>query len=79
MQHGIKAFWVFDGAPPDMKMKLLEKRKENRERAEEAKEEACEEGDEFKAMQMQQRTIKVTKPMVEDAKKLIQTMGMPVI
>jgi flap endonuclease-1 len=48
MQHGIKAVWVFDGKPPDMKLKLLEKRKENRDKAEEAKEEACEEGDAFR-------------------------------
>jgi hypothetical protein len=35
-----------------MKLKLLEKRKENREKAEEEKEIACEDGDEFKMMQM---------------------------
>jgi flap endonuclease-1 len=42
MQHGIKAIWVFDGAPPELKQKLLDKRKENRERAEEAKDMAAE-------------------------------------
>ena len=53
IEYGIKAIWVFDGTPPKLKMKTLEKRKEIREKAEEAKEEACEEGDEFKMMKMQ--------------------------
>ncbi|CDW80315.1 flap endonuclease 1 [Stylonychia lemnae] len=78
-QHGIKAVWVFDGKPPDLKFKTLEKRKENREKAEDQKDEAEEDGDEFKMQKMAQRTVKVTKPMVEDAKKLIQSMGFPVI
>ena len=30
-------------------------------------------------MKMSQRTIKVTRPMVEDAKKLVKAMGMPVV
>lgn len=30
-------------------------------------------------MKMSQRTVKVTKPMVEDAKKLVKAMGMPVV
>lgn len=62
-----------------MKSKTLEKRKETRDKAEDAKEEANEDGDEFKLMKMSQRTIKVTRPMVEDAKKLVKAMGMPVV
>jgi flap endonuclease-1 len=52
MQHGVKAVWVFDGTPPEMKQKLLDKRKEIREKAGEAKEMAGEEGDEVKMLQM---------------------------
>ena len=48
MQHGIKAIWVFDGKPADMKLKLFDKINENREKAEKAKEEACEDGNAFK-------------------------------
>lgn len=62
-----------------MKMRTLEKRKENREKAEDAKEEANEDGDEFKVMKMAQRTVRVTKAMNEDAKRLIKAMGMPVV
>lgn len=39
---------MFDGKPPDLKFKTLEKRKENREKAEEEKGEAMEDGDEYK-------------------------------
>jgi len=28
MENGIKPIWVFDGKPPDMKAKELDKRKE---------------------------------------------------
>jgi flap endonuclease-1 len=79
VQHGIKPIWVFDGKPPELKLKTLEKRKESRDKAEEAKEEAQEDGDEYKLMKMSQRTVKVTRPMIEDAKKLVKTMGMPVV
>ena len=78
-QHGIKAIWVFDGKPPDLKSKVLEKRKENRDKAEDEKEEAMEDGDAFKMAKMAQRTVKVTRSMVDDAKKLIKAMGFPVI
>jgi flap endonuclease-1 len=35
MENGIKPIWVFDGKPPEMKSKELEKRKEAKEKAEE--------------------------------------------
>jgi hypothetical protein len=35
------------------------------------KDEAAEDGDEYKMQKMAQRAVKVTKSMVEDAKKLI--------
>lgn len=71
--------WVFDGKPPDLKSRTLEKRKENRDKAEEEKGEAFEDGDEFKMQKMAQRTVKVSKNMVEDAKRLIKSMGFPII
>lgn len=36
-ENGIKAIWVFDGAPPSMKFGTLEKRKEMKEKSEELK------------------------------------------
>ena len=51
-QNGIKAIWVFDGAPPDLKSRTLDKRKEQKEKAESLKEAAEEEGDEQTAKKM---------------------------
>jgi flap endonuclease-1 len=52
IQNGIKPLWVFDGTPPELKMKTLEKRKEIREKAEDDKKQAEEEGDEYKMLKM---------------------------
>ena len=35
LENGIKPIWVFDGKPPDMKSKELDKRTEMKEKAEE--------------------------------------------
>jgi flap endonuclease-1 len=79
MEAGVKPIWVFDGKPPELKAKELDKRKELKQKAEESKEQAIEEGDFEKAKQMAGRSIKITKEMMEDAKNLIRIMGCPVI
>lgn len=79
MEAGIKPIWIFDGKPPELKSKELDKRKEMKQKAEESKEKAIEEGDFEKAKQMAGRSIKITKEMMEDAKNLIRIMGCPVI
>jgi flap endonuclease-1 len=79
MENGVKPVWVFDGKPPDMKIKLLENRKENKEKAVEDKEVALEEGDFDAAKKMAGRSVKVTWEMMRDAKKLLRYMGVPVI
>jgi len=45
MENGVKPVWVFDGKPPDLKNKELEKRKALKAAAEEQKEAAIAEGD----------------------------------
>lgn len=79
MENGVKPIWVFDGKPPELKAKELDKRKELKQAAEEAKEAAIEAGDFEKAKQMAGRSIKITSEMIEDAKKLVKLMGAPVI
>ena len=79
MEAGVKPIWIFDGKPPDLKSTLLDKRKEGKQKAEEEKKEAIENGDFEKAKQMAGRSIKITSEMMEDAKKLIKLMGMPII
>ena len=79
MEAGIKPVWVFDGKPPELKSKELEKRKEQKIAAEAEKEKAIEEGDFEKAKAMAGRSIKITPEMTADAKKLVKLMGCPVI
>jgi flap endonuclease-1 len=79
MENGIKPIWVFDGKPPELKDHVLDQRKELKANAEEIKEKAIEAGDLETAKKMMGRSIKVTQEMMNDAKKLIQLMGIPVI
>ena len=79
MEAGVKPIWVFDGKPPDLKAKELDKRKELKQNAEEEKEKAIESGDWEKAKQMAGRSIKITPEMMADAKKLVRMMGCPVV
>lgn len=62
-----------------MKEKELEKRKEAKDAAEEEKKKAEENGDFERAKVMAGRAIRVTDEMMEDAKKLIRLMGVPVV
>ena len=79
MESGIKPVWVFDGKPPELKSHVLDQRKEHKEKAEEEKKEALESGDLETAKRMAGRSIKITKEMMEDAKKLLRLLGTPVI
>ena len=79
MENGIKPIWVFDGKPPELKCKELDKRKEMKEKAEEAKEEAMAAGDMETAMKMAGRSIKITAEMTADAKLLCKLLGAPMI
>ena len=79
LENGIKPIWVFDGKPPEMKSKELDKRKEQKEQAEEERKKAEEAGDFARAKQMAGRSIHVSPEMMEDAKKLVKLMGVPVV
>eukprot|EP01084_Bolivina_argentea_P290134 498319_1 len=61
LENGIKPVYVFDGKPPDFKQDELRKRREKREKAEAELKDAEENGDTEKVIQMQKRTVKVTK------------------
>ena len=79
LENGIKPIWVFDGKPPDLKSKVLEQRKETKEKATVEKKNRIEEGDLEGAKRMAGRAVKVTWDMMRDAKKLLRLMGCPVI
>ncbi len=77
MAEGIKPVYVFDGRPPDLKMRTIEERMEIRRRAREEWEKARELGDEELARMKAQQASYLTKEMVSDAKKLLDLMGVP--
>jgi flap endonuclease-1 len=70
---------VFDGKPPDLKNKVLEQRKSDKDKAIEEKKDAIETGDLETAKRMAGRAVKITRDMMKDAKKLLRLMGTPVI
>jgi flap endonuclease-1 len=79
LENGIKPIWVFDGKPPSLKSGELEERKEKKQKAQEEYEKAMEEGDAAGAAKAAQRTVRVTKEMADDAKRLLDLCGIPQI
>ncbi len=76
---GMKVVFIFDGKPPEEKEKEILRRKTVKKEAEIAYEEALERGDMELAQRYAQRTARLTSPMIEDAKRLLNLMGVPVI
>jgi len=79
IDSGMKVVFIFDGKPPEEKQKEILRRKTVKKEAEVAYEEALERGDMELAQRYAQRTARLTSPMIEDAKRLLNLMGVPVI
>ncbi|CAF3869874.1 unnamed protein product, partial [Rotaria magnacalcarata] len=79
VEHGIKPVYVFDGKPPQMKSKELEKRLERRTEAEAEMSKAAEAGDEEAFDKFARRTVKVTREHNEECKRLLKLMGIPYV
>ncbi len=77
MEHGIKPAYVFDGKPPEIKAKEIERRKKIKEDASKKYEEAIRRGDLEAARRYAMMAAKLTDEMVADAKKLLDAMGIP--
>lgn len=79
MSYGIKLIFVFDGVAPELKKAERERRKGLKLEAE-AKYNAAKEVEDIDMMKkFASRTTRLTKEMVEEAKKLISMFGIPVI
>lgn len=76
---GIRPVFVFDGKPPDLKVKTLQERRAHRESAREAWKEALKEGDLKTAYTKATQSSRLTPEMVEESKKLLGLMGLPVV
>ena len=79
IEKGIQLVYVFDGKPSQLKREEIKRRAAVKQKAREELEEALERGDMERARTVAQRTSKLTKPMVEDSKKLLSLMGIPVV
>jgi len=79
MQQDIKMAFVFDGTPPMLKRLTLEKRKEIKIEAQKKFDSAKERADEEMMKKYAARTSRLTKEMIEEAKKLVDAFGLPVI
>jgi len=77
MAEGIKPVYVFDGRPPDLKMHTVEERMRIRIQAQEEWEKALERGEIEEARVKAQQASYLSKDMVEEAKKLLDYMGVP--
>ena len=78
-QQNIKLAFVFDGEPPKLKKLTLEKRKEMKLEAQKNFDKAKEKADEELMKKYAARTSRLTDEMIEEAKKLVEAFGIPVI
>ena len=78
-QQNVKLAFVFDGAAPKLKHSTLEKRKEIKIAAEKNFEKAKEKSDEELMKKYAARTSRLTDEMIEEAKRLVDAFGLPVI
>ncbi len=77
LAEGIKPVYVFDGRPPELKMRTIGERIKIRMEAKEAWEKALKEGNLEEARSKAQQATFLTKDMVDEAKKLLDYMGIP--
>ncbi|MFW9800430.1 MAG: flap endonuclease-1 [Candidatus Thorarchaeota archaeon] len=79
LEHGINPVYVFDGEAPTLKAAEVERRMEFREAARKEWIRAKEEGRIEDARRAAQASSRLTTPMVEDSKKLLTALGIPVV
>lgn len=77
IELGIKPVYVFDGKPPEMKMIEVERRYARREAAAEEYRKALQQGDLEQARKFAEASTTLRRDMVEDAKRLLDAMGVP--
>ncbi len=75
--YEIKLVFVFDGKPPKQKEQEIIKRREHREKALTEYKQALEKGDFTTAWSKAVMTSRLTKPLLEDAKRLLSLLGIP--
>ncbi len=79
MQEGLKICYVFDGEPPELKYKEVEKRAEKKREALEKYKKALKRKDVEEMKKYAARTSRLTPEMIEESKTLIEALGIPLI
>jgi flap endonuclease-1 len=77
VEMGITPIYIFDGAPPEMKLSELGKRRERKMQADKEYQEALERGDKEKMEMYDKRKTKVTPEHNAECKRLLSLMGIP--
>lgn len=79
LEYNIKPIYVFDGIPSELKLDTIRERKKVKEEAKKKMIEAQDAEDFKEAKKFAQLTSKLDEGMVEESKKLIESMGIPII
>ncbi|MBU4493397.1 MAG: flap endonuclease-1 [Nanoarchaeota archaeon] len=79
MQNNIRLIFVFDGEPPKLKEMERQRRKEIKIEAEKKYEKAVEEENIEEMKKYASRTSRLTEEMIDESKKLISALGLPII
>jgi len=79
LQQGIKPVYVFDGKPPELKNKEIERRKQIKEAAKEKYTEAKRVNDQGSMRKYSSQFVKMTDEIIEESKELLNALGIPTI
>ncbi len=79
LELGLKPVYVFDGEPPELKRRTIERRIEVKEEARRKWEEAVRRGALEEARKYAQAVVYLQPDMVNDSKKLLEAMGVPYV
>jgi len=77
--YNIRLVFVFDGQPPKLKQREIMKRRKLREKATREWKTSLKAGDYITAFSKAVMTSRLTRPMTEDAKRLLQLLGIPFV
>src|SRR5687767_14111260 len=77
--YGVELVFVFDGKPPSLKAAEIQRRREIKQRYETEHAAAVEAGDLARAYSKATMTSRLSRPMVDEARDLLDMMGIPVV
>lgn len=79
VEQNIKPVYIYDGKPHPLKKKILEKRREVKEKATADWQEALKIGDMEEARKKAQQTSRLTPELIDESKHLLDTLGIPYV